>query len=134
MHRGLEVGIHLTPGVPEEGFVAMALGNLAAAALRDRRAEPLEWQVLRVEGSTSHHFRLVIRHPERILDLGIKHDLAGILKDLSDESVDQLRERYEAARRAGLQPVPLRTVKEDVDFWQDPFWTALGGGPPGPIL
>jgi hypothetical protein len=126
MHRGIEIGIHLRPGLHDDDFVARAIGNLAAYRLQRDRDEPLEWQVLRVEGPDHHHYRLVVRHPERILDVGIKNDLSRILEDLSDETVDQLRERFKSAESEGLRPVPLRRVKDEVDFWQDDFWNWIG--------
>lgn len=128
MHRGIEIGIFLTPGLHDEEFVAKAIGNLAGYRLQQDRKEPLEWQVLRVDTSShQHHFRLVVRHPERVLDVGIKKDLSRILQDLSNESVDELRRRFGAAEHDGLRAVPLRRVKEEVDFWQDNFWKFLGG-------
>jgi hypothetical protein len=110
----------------DENFVAEALGNLAAYELQRKRGETLAWQVLRVEGSSSHHFRIVIRHPDRVLDLGIKNDLRPILDSLSEESVEELRRRFDSARQAGLEPAPLRTVHEAVDYWRDDFWNWLG--------
>lgn len=127
MRKGLDVGIHLRPGLPDEGFVAFALGNLAAYDLGAKRHERLGWQVLRVEGTHDHHYRLVVRHPERWLDVGFERDLAGILDRLSDETVDDLRARLRSAQAAGLNPVALRTVQEEVDFWQDDFWNWIGG-------
>ena len=128
MHRGLEIGIFLAKGLRDEEFVARAIGNLAAYRLREARHEPLEWQVLRIETSSrQHHYRLVIRHPDRLLDLGIKKDLAGLLRDLSDETEEQLHRRFDEAEHAGLRAVPVRRVKEEVDFWQDDFWRFLGG-------
>jgi hypothetical protein len=126
MGRGLEIDLHLRGGIPNEPFVAEALGNLAAFRLASQRAERLEWQVLRVEGSGQHHYRLVIRHPERALDLGVGHELRRILDSLSDESTDALRTRFDQARQAGLKPVPLRHVHDAVDYWQDDFWNWLG--------
>lgn len=126
MHRGIEIGIYLSEGLEDEDFVARAIGNLAAFELGRERGERLEWQVLRVEGSGAHHFRLVIRHPDRALDLGIKNDLARILASLSDESVEQLHRRLKEAEREGLKPVPLRHLKEEVDFWRDDFWNWIG--------
>jgi hypothetical protein len=126
MNRGLEIGLHLRPGLPDENFVAEAIGNLAAFRLQQDRGETLSWQVLRVEGSGSHHFRLVIRHPDRVLDIGIEHDLQRLLDSLSDETVDQLRKRFEAAENAGLKPTRIRHVHESVDFWRDDFWNWLG--------
>lgn len=126
MHRGIEVGIYLRSGIEDDNFVAKALGNLAAFRLQAERKERLEWQILRVEGSAGHHYRLVLRHPERALDLGFKSNLETILKDLSDESLDQLRERLLSAERAGLQVSALRTVRQEVDFWRDDFWNWMG--------
>ena len=125
-HRGIEVGLHLKPGMDDENFVAEAIGNLAAYELQQKRGETLTWQVVRVESQSSHHIRLVIRHPDRVLDLGIKNDLRPILDSLSNETVDELRHRFESAQRQGLRPTPLRHVHEDVDFWRDDFWNWLG--------
>jgi hypothetical protein len=118
--------LHLKPGMTDENFVAEAIGNLAAFELQRKRGETLTWQVLRVESQSSHHIRLVIRHPERVLDLGIKDDLRPILDSLSEETVEELRRRYDTARQQGLTPLPLRHVHEDVDFWRDDFWNWLG--------
>jgi hypothetical protein len=127
MHRGVEVGIYLRPGLDDDNFVAKALGNLAAFRLQGERKEPLRWQVLRVQGSGGHHhYRLVVSHPQRVLDLGFSSALEAILKDLSNESVDQLRARLAAAERAGLTPVSLRPVPQEVDYWRDDFWNWLG--------
>lgn len=82
--------------------------------------------MLRVDLPNSHHFRLVIRHPDRILDLGIRNDLGPILDSLSDETLDELRSRFAAAQEEGLRPTPLRHVHEDVDFWRDDFWNFFG--------
>ncbi len=127
MHRGVEVEIGLRRGLANDGYVAEALGNLAAYELAKRRGERLLWQVLRVEtGPGRHHFRLIVRHPDRALDLGFHHALAAELEALSAESVDDLRRRFEAARKDGLAPVPLRHVREQVDFWRDDFWNWIG--------
>ncbi|MGP8072481.1 MAG: DUF2004 domain-containing protein [Thermoplasmata archaeon] len=126
MHRGLELGLHLRPGLTDENFVAEAIGNLAAFRLQQKRGETLEWQVIRVELPHSHHIRLVIRHPDRVLDLGIEHDLKGLLDTLADETVEELRKRFEVAQREGLKPVRLRHVHESVDYWRDDFWNFLG--------
>ncbi len=135
MHRGIEVGIYLRPDLGDDNFVAEALGNLAAFRLANGRHERLEWQVLRVESSAHHHYRLVLRHPDRLLDLGFKSELEAVLNDLSDETVDRLRERLRLAEQKGLRIVPLRRVHEEVDFWQDDFWNWIGGpsgfAPPG---
>jgi hypothetical protein len=124
--RGIEIGLHLKPGLVDENFIALAIGNVAAFRLQQKRGETLAWQVLRVEGSGGHHFRLVVRHPDRILDVGIKHDLKRLLDSLSNETVEELRRRYLGAERDGLKPVPLRRVHESVDLWQDDFWNWVG--------
>lgn len=136
MHRGIEIGIFLQPKLQDEEFVARGLGNLAAYRLQQEREEPLEWQVLRVQTSEhQHHYRLIVRHPDRVLDLGIRKDLERILRDLSDETEDELRGRLREAERNGLRPVPLRHVTEEVDFWEDKFWQYIGGPyGAGPIL
>jgi hypothetical protein len=126
MHRGLDIGLHLKPGLGDENFVGVALGNLAGFLLQQERGEALVWQVIRVEGSNSHHFRLVIRHPERVLDVGIGQQLKRILDSLSDESVEELRRRFERAQREGMKPVALRHLHEEVDFWRDDFWNWFG--------
>ena len=126
MHRGIEVGIYLRPGLHDDSFVAWALGNMAAFHMQQTRGERLEWQVLRVEGTDHHHYRLVLRHPDRILDLGFKSQLETILDRLSAESVDELRDRLRSAEKAGLRPVALRSIHQEVDFWRDDFWNWLG--------
>lgn len=126
MHRGLEIGLHLAPGLSHEDFVAEAIANLAAFRLQQERHEPLVWQVLRVELPNSHHYRLVLRHPDRLLDLGIAQDLKRLLDSLSDETVEQLRLRFESAKAQGLRPSPLRHLHEEVDYWRDDFWNWLG--------
>lgn len=127
MHRGVEVAIGLRPGLADEGFVAEALGNLAAFELAHRRDEHLDWQVLRVEGSSGHHhFRIVVRHPDRILDPGFGRELLALLHTLSALDLEGLRARFAKAKGDGLTPVPLRHVAEEVDFWRDDFWNWLG--------
>ena len=126
MHRGLEIELHLTARGPEDNFIAEAIGNLAGFRLQQERNEPLAWQVLRVEGSAAHHFRLVIRHPDRALDLGIEHALKRLLDSLSNETVEELRQRYLQAGREGLKPTRLRHVRESVDYWRDDFWNWVG--------
>lgn len=127
MHRGIEVGIHLRDGLPDENFIATALGNLAAYDLQSLRREALEWQILRVEGSPGqHHFRLIIRHPERVLDIGLGQDLAKVLDSLSNETQEELARRLSVAETKGLKRVPLRHVHEAVDYWRDDFWNWFG--------
>ena len=125
-HRGIEVGLHLRPGLADENFIAEAIGNLAAFRLQEERGEPLVWQVLRVELSGSHHFRLVIRHPDRMLDLGLEHGLKEALESLSHETVEELRRRFAEGERRGLKITRLRHVRESVDYWRDDFWNWLG--------
>jgi len=128
MHRGVELAIFLQRNLQDEEFVGRALGNLAAYRLQQERKEPVEWQVLRVQTSEhQHHYRLVVRHPDRVLDVGFRKDLERILSGLSDESEEQLRGRLEAAEREGLKVQPVRHVKEEVDFWEDRFWEYIGG-------
>lgn len=126
MHRGVVVDLGLRPGLANDGFVAEALGNLAAFELAAQRKEQLQWQVLRVEATGKHHFRLIVRHPERALDLGFAHGLEAILHDLSRKDVDELRVMFARAQHEGLKPVPLRHVREVSDFWQDDFWNWIG--------
>lgn len=126
MRRGIEIAIYLNPGLKEEDFVALAIGNLAAYRLQKERGEKLLWQVLHVGGLSAHHYRLIVHHPERILDMGIKADLTRILDGLSNETMDQLRKECQTARLDGLKPVPLRQVKEEDDFWIDDFWNHIG--------
>ena len=99
MHRGVEVDISLERGLTNDGFVAEALGNLAAYRLAADRRERLEWQVLRVDTSGGHHFRLVVRHPERALDVGFAHALGRLLEQLSHEGVGGLPLRTGSAAR-----------------------------------
>ena len=126
MHRGIEIDIHLTPGLKNENFIAEALGNLAAFRLQKERDEPLQWQVIRVDETQHHHYRLVVRHPERALDLGLSHALKKMLDDLSNESEEELSQRFHRAKTEGLTPIPLRRVHESPDLWQDDFWNHLG--------
>jgi hypothetical protein len=126
MAKGIEVQIYLRPHLPDETFVASALGNLAAWTLASQRKEHLEWQVVRVDGGPGHHYRLIVRHPDRWLDLGVRSDLGRILEGLSNEDVASLERRLSAAKSEGLEPRPLRRVRDQVDFWQDNFWNSIG--------
>lgn len=126
MHRGIEINLHLTAGLKNENFVAEALGNLAAYRLQQERGETLQWQVLRVEESHHHHFRLVVRHPTRPLDLGLTHALKRTLDDLSNESEEELNRRFHEAKSKGLTPSAIRHVHESPDLWQDDFWNHIG--------
>lgn len=126
MHRGIEIGIHLSPGLSDDNFVALALGNLAAHLLQKARGETLEWQVLRIEETRTHHYRLVLRHPDRVLDVGLMRDLKGTLDSLAQESVEELRQKYHVAQAEGLKSVTLRTLHEVPDYWRDDFWNWMG--------
>lgn len=126
MERGVEVDIHLTPGIPNENFIGELLGNLAAFRLGRQRGETLRWQVIRVEEGHSHHFRLLVHHPERRLDWGFQHDLKRQLDELSRHSVDELRALAKSAEGEGLRLVPLRHLTESPDYWQDDFWNWIG--------
>jgi hypothetical protein len=126
MNRGIEIGLHLRPGLPDENFVAQALGNLAAFGLEAERRERLEWRIVRVETGHQHHFRLILRHPERLLDIGFKSDVEATLRQLSNESVDELRIKLQGAVSEGLRPEQLRILREPVDFWRDDFWNWFG--------
>ncbi len=124
--RGVEIGIHLSPGLKDEGFVAQALGNLAAYRLAVERGEKLQWQVFRVSGGGEHHFRLVVRHPEHMLELGLRKKLEDYMSDLSDCSENELKLRFQDAVKNGLKAPPLNTVAENLDLWSDNFWNWFG--------
>ncbi len=126
MARGLEVDIHLVPGLHDEGFVAEALGNLAADELGRARGERLQWQVLRVTGAGGHHYRLIVRHPDHLLDVGLGRALRTTLSRLARFTPAKLHLELDRARAAGLQLVRLRTVHETVDYWHDDFWNWIG--------
>lgn len=129
------MGIELRPELDNPDFVAQAIGNLAAFDLAQQRKERLDWQVVRIAGSRAHHYHLIVRHPDRILDPGFAEGLESMLQDLSRETVEELRRRLAEAERVGLRLVPLRHARENVDFWQDDFWNFIGGpsgiGTPG---
>jgi len=126
MNRGIEIDIELAAGTPNANFIAEALGNLAGFDLQQQRGEPLEWQVLRIEESHHHHFRLAIRHPARPLDLGLTHALRATLAVLARETPDELRTRLRRAEGQGLRLTRLRHLHEAPDLWQDDFWNWMG--------
>ena len=104
MRKGIEIAIYLNAGLKDEDLVALAIGNLAAYRLQKDRGEQLNWQILlHVGGSSGHHFRLIVHHPERILDIGIKADLSRILENLSNETMDQLQEGMSIRTARGSQ-------------------------------
>ncbi len=123
MTRGFELDIGLRPGLADENAVAVALGNLAAAELQRERKEPLEWKLVRVEEvSGRHHFAILVRHPARLLDVGIHAQLRRILEGLSPLTEEDLRSRFERAKAAGLHPIPLTETEEQADYWLDEDW------------
>ncbi len=123
MHRGVEVAVHLSPELDDPDAIASALGNLAAYRLAQQRGERLVWQVLRVvESDGKHFYRLLIGHPDRLLDVGIHDDLRGQLDALSAMRPEELQAALRAAVAAGLTPVPLRQVEYQSDYWRDDFW------------
>jgi hypothetical protein len=126
MHRGIQIDLRLNPTLADEMFVAEALGNLAAFELVRERGETLHWQVLHITGMGPHHFRLILAHPERALDLGLMAALKRSLDHLSAESVEGLRTALATAQGNGLSVVPVRTIHESVDYWRDDFWNWLG--------
>ncbi len=127
MSRGIEIAIHLTPGPADVDSIACDLGNLAAFRLGQKRGEPLDWQILRVvESDGKHFYRLIVRHPTRMLDLGIHADLGRILDEISKSSPGELREAVHTAESQGLRKVPIRTIRYEVDYWRDDFWNAIG--------
>ncbi len=127
VNRGIEVGIHLTPGLPNPDSVAVALGNLAAFSLEKERHEQLQWQVIRVEHSDGdHHYRLILRRPFRLVDAGLGTALARTLDRLSQQTPEGLRILFDQAKSQGLHVVELRSVDNEVDYWTDPFWTWFG--------
>ncbi|MGI0053746.1 MAG: DUF2004 domain-containing protein [Thermoplasmata archaeon] len=127
MARGIEVAIHLTPGPTDTDVIAGRLGNLAAFRLGRHRGEALQWQVLRVvESDGKHFFRLIVRHPDRVLDIGIHRDLARLLEEISSDSPEQLEAAVRVAESEGLKRVPVRTIRYEVDYWRDDFWNWIG--------
>ena len=123
MSRGFELDIGLRPGLADEDAVGLALGNLAAAELQRERRESLEWKIVRVEEvSGRHHFAILVRHPEHLLDVGIHAQLRRILEGLSPLPEEELRSRFEKAKSAGLRAIPLTETDEQVDYWLDQDW------------
>ncbi len=123
MSRGIELGIGLREGLSDENAVATALGNLAASELQSVRKEPLEWKIVRVEEvGEGHHFALLVRHPQRLIDLGLREELKRILERLSTLSEAELQSKFQEAKRMGLRTIPLTETKEQVDYWLDKDW------------
>ena len=124
MTRGFELDIVLRPGLAEENATAIALGNLGAAELQRERKEPLEWKIVRVDHlREGHHFAILVRHPEHLIEFGVHAQLKRILEGLSPLSEEELLSRFEQAKSDGLRPIPLTYVEEQVDYWLDEDWT-----------
>ena len=127
MSEGIELEIEVRTGVANEEFIAVAIGNIASYNLSRERNEGLQWQILRVdENGRHHHYRVVLRHPEKALDIGLKHALEKELKRLSSLSVEELRSEYVKCEKDGLKPSRLRHVSEHPDTWNDDFWNWIG--------
>lgn len=126
MASGVELDLGVREGTPNEDFIAMAVANIAAFSLEKERGEGLQWQVIRVDAEGHHHFRLVVRHPDRALDLGLKHALERELDRLSSMDAAAVRKEYERCGREGLKPSRLRHVSEHPDVWRDDFWNWIG--------
>ena len=126
MSEGIELDIAVRKGTTDENFIAVATGNIAAFDLSRERKETLQWQILRIDEQGHHHFRLILRHPEKSLDIGLKHALETELKKLSSMDVEAVRKEYERCTKEGLKPSRLRHVSEHPDTWNDDFWNWLG--------
>lgn len=126
MHEGITLDMQVQRGTTDEEFVAVAIGNSAAFNLSRDRNEKLQWQILRVEGGHQAHYRLVLRHPDKAVDIGLKHSLERELDRLSSLGIDGLRKEFEECKKQGLAPVKLRHVRETFDTWNDDFWNWLG--------
>jgi hypothetical protein len=125
--RGVELGIHLVPGLDNDDAVAEALGNLAPYSLAQERHQTFEWQVLRVqEPSGGHHYRLVLRRPNSLTRFGLRKALIGSLNQWAVKTPQALSSALEDAVRSGLRVVPLREVDQEVDYWADEFWVWWG--------
>ena len=121
--RGIELTFGLNPGLQSEDAVAVALGNLTGWQLVGQRKERLEWRILRVqEIPDGHHYVLLLRHPDRLLDFGLKGDLRQVLESLQSGSEQQILDRFGEVCRSGRTPVKLETVREKADYWLDDDW------------
>ncbi|MEM3852404.1 MAG: hypothetical protein QXP70_05330 [Methanomassiliicoccales archaeon] len=124
--KGIEIGLHLSRDLKDEAFVAEALGCLACFKLSKERGEELQWQIFRVTGGSEHHFRLVVRHPSKLIDISLRKKLEDSMEELSSLSEPQLADAFNSAVREGMKTPPLREVKEDLDIWNDSFWNWFG--------
>jgi hypothetical protein len=129
--RGLDVAFRLEGDPRALDGVAEAAGNLAAAKVAADRKEPLDWRIFRIDQLDGGlHYRLAVRHPARLLDLGLEKQLRQELARRCTEPPERLLEEYRAARARGLPGVALRAVPETVDYWADPLWVRIGTLPP----
>ncbi len=126
MTDGLAIDLTVREGTKEEEFVAVAAGSSAAFTLGRERNEDLEWQILRIEGGHQARYRLIVRHPEKKLDLGLKHALEKKLDSISGMNLDDVRKLYEKCMKQGMKQTRLRHVKEKQDIWSDNFWNFIG--------
>lgn len=117
MDLGLTVDFDVDDPSPAGVATAQALANLAVFNVGQVRHEGLDWQILGSEARLAGPYRLVVRHPERRLDLGLKHDLfreIGRLQELSREQLEQVL--LEAVDR-GLTLHPLRRLPPGANPW-----------------
>ncbi len=127
MSTGIELDIEVRNGVANEEFIAVAIGNIASYNLSRERNEGLQWQVLQVDvNGHHHHYRLVLRHPEKTLDIGLKHALEKELTRLSSLDEEGLRSEYVKCEKDGLKPSRLKHVSDHHDTWNDDFWNWIG--------
>jgi hypothetical protein len=92
--------------------------------LERTRGENLFWKIIRVEqDGVGHHYAIVVRHPSRLLDLGIHAQFGSLLKDLSQLPENGLLSRFEQSKHGGFQTIPLTIVEEEADYWLDKDWT-----------
>lgn len=131
MARGLDVAFRLEGDPLRVDEVAEAAGNLVAAEVGTARKEKLEWRIFRIDQlDGGRHYRLAVRHPARVFDIGLEGQLRQQLAHRCTEPPEALLEEYARARQAGLEAVPIRAVPETVDYWADPLWVRMGTVPP----
>ncbi len=131
MSRGLDVAFRLQGEPAQLDAVAEAAGNLAAVGVAAAREEPLEWRIFRIDQlDGGSHYRLAVRHPARLFDLGLERDLRQELARCCAEPPEELLGRFAAARRGGLAAVAIKAIPETVDYWADPLWVRIGTLPP----
>ncbi|MCL4324918.1 MAG: hypothetical protein M1144_05605 [Candidatus Thermoplasmatota archaeon] len=116
MHCGLEIDLHLTPGLKNDNFISELLANLAVYHLQQERGVPVQWRVLRMEESHHHHFRFVVRHLASPLNIGLAHAVKKTLSNLSNENEEELSRRFHEVKAKGLNPSPLCPVQGSPDL------------------